>query len=169
VPFKSQAQRRFMYAAEARGDVPEGTAKHFEDATPKGKKLPKAKAEEGRPEVGEQARGIRPGMSDKVSIAGLSKAEVLAALVNATTPLGMGILQDDGRPLTAEQAQRDWIDAVKSHDTVNVVKQKLYFDYVKGRSIKCDISGDEFDPRWYDRDAGVGAAARVIAKLREVV
>lgn len=40
MPFKSQAQRRFMYAAESRGDVPKGTAKHWEEATPKGKKLP---------------------------------------------------------------------------------------------------------------------------------
>lgn len=41
MPFKSEAQRKFMYAAEKRGDVPEGTAEHFAEATPKGKKLPK--------------------------------------------------------------------------------------------------------------------------------
>jgi len=29
-----------MYAAESRGDVPKGTAKRWEDETPKGKKLP---------------------------------------------------------------------------------------------------------------------------------
>lgn len=39
MPFKSKAQRRFMYAAEERGDVPKGTASRWEDAT-KGKKLP---------------------------------------------------------------------------------------------------------------------------------
>lgn len=40
MPFKSEAQRRFMYAAEARGDVPEGTAEKWSAETPKGKKLP---------------------------------------------------------------------------------------------------------------------------------
>jgi len=39
-PFKSQAQRRFMYAAERRGDVPKGTATRWQKETPKSKKLP---------------------------------------------------------------------------------------------------------------------------------
>ena len=40
MPFKSQAQRRFMYAAKARGDVPKGTAAEMQKETPKGAKLP---------------------------------------------------------------------------------------------------------------------------------
>jgi hypothetical protein len=40
MPFKSKAQRRFFYAAEDRGDLPEGTAARWEEHTPKGKKLP---------------------------------------------------------------------------------------------------------------------------------
>lgn len=40
MPFKSKSQRRFMYAAEARGDVPKGTAKKWEEHTPKDKPLP---------------------------------------------------------------------------------------------------------------------------------
>lgn len=40
MPFKSDAQRKFMFAAEKRGDIPKGTAEEFADATPKGKKLP---------------------------------------------------------------------------------------------------------------------------------
>ena len=43
VPLKSKSQRRFLRAAEERGDVPEGTAQHFEAETPKGKKLPEKK------------------------------------------------------------------------------------------------------------------------------
>lgn len=38
--FKSQAQRRFMFAAEARGEVPKGTARRWQRETGKGKKLP---------------------------------------------------------------------------------------------------------------------------------
>lgn len=41
MPFKSEAQRRFMYAAEKRGEVKRGTAKRWERETPKGRKLPK--------------------------------------------------------------------------------------------------------------------------------
>lgn len=33
MPFKSKAQRRFMYAAEKRGDVKKGTAKRWEEET----------------------------------------------------------------------------------------------------------------------------------------
>lgn len=40
MPFRSQAQRKFMYAAETRGDVPKGTADRWQDETPKGKSLP---------------------------------------------------------------------------------------------------------------------------------
>ena len=39
-PFKSKAQQRFMFAAEARGDVAKGTAKHWAHATKDIKKLP---------------------------------------------------------------------------------------------------------------------------------
>ena len=48
MPFKSEAQRRFMYAAESRGDVPKGTAARWSEETPKGKKLPEyVKAKKG--------------------------------------------------------------------------------------------------------------------------
>ena len=39
MPFKSEAQRRFMYAAESRGDVPKGTAERWQKET-KDKSLP---------------------------------------------------------------------------------------------------------------------------------
>ena len=45
MPFKSQAQRRFMYAAEARGDVDPGTAERWAKETKDIKHLPeKAKS-----------------------------------------------------------------------------------------------------------------------------
>lgn len=49
MPFKSEAQRRFMYAAEARGEVPKGTAKRWAKETPKLKALPEyAPEKDGR-------------------------------------------------------------------------------------------------------------------------
>jgi hypothetical protein len=40
MPFKSKAQQRFMFAAEDRGKMPQGTAKRWADHTPSIKKLP---------------------------------------------------------------------------------------------------------------------------------
>lgn len=40
MPYKSKAQQRFMYAAEARGDVAKGTASRWSEETPNMKKLP---------------------------------------------------------------------------------------------------------------------------------
>ena len=37
MPLKSKAQQRFLFAAEARGEVPKGTAEKFVAETPKGK------------------------------------------------------------------------------------------------------------------------------------
>lgn len=44
MPFKSEAQRRFMYAAEARGDVAKGTAARWAKHT-KDKDLPEYASE----------------------------------------------------------------------------------------------------------------------------
>ena len=40
MPFKSKAQQRYMFAAESRGEIPEGTAARWSKETPKDKKLP---------------------------------------------------------------------------------------------------------------------------------
>jgi hypothetical protein len=53
VPMKSKAQDRFMFAAEARGDLKAGTAKRFADETPGGvKSLPER--------VGAKKKGAGP-------------------------------------------------------------------------------------------------------------
>lgn len=41
MPFKSQAQRGLFYAKMKRGEMDPSVVQEFEDATPKGKKLPK--------------------------------------------------------------------------------------------------------------------------------
>ena len=52
-----------------------------------------------------------------------------------------------------------------NHEAAKVAVTK-YIDYFGGKAIKMDLSGDEVDPRLYDRDAGEGAFARVVATLR---
>jgi len=44
MPFKSKAQQKWMFAAEARGEVPKGTARRWAHETPNIKNLPKYKA-----------------------------------------------------------------------------------------------------------------------------
>jgi hypothetical protein len=91
-----------------------------------------------------------------VNIEGLDKADVLAALYNASRPQGMGFLGYDPQPMTGGEAQ-ELLDSGVHH-----------FDYLKGRVMKLDLKSDsEFDPRLYDRDNGDGAAAHAIHLLRE--
>ena len=92
-----------------------------------------------------------------VDITGLDKAEVLLALYNNSRCQGLGFLQaiiDDD--YTLQNARRD-IDESPDH----------YFDYVRGRILKVDLSGDTFDSRLYDRDNGEGAAEAAIKALKE--
>lgn len=104
-----------------------------------------------------------------INIQGLPKAKVLAALHNATSALGMGRLHDLGRDMTEAEAQAFidrgtddmGFDRDRTHDG-----NTLKFDYVRGRPIKANLAGDEFDERGFDRDAGQGRAERAIATLR---
>ena len=82
----------------------------------------------------------------KIDISRKDKAQVLAALYNASRPIGLGFLQYDPTPMTVEEARE-------------LLKQTTYFDYLKGRVMKVDLSGDELETRLYDRDNGDGAAA----------
>lgn len=99
-------------------------------------------------------------MSDEqmVDIEGLSRAQVLAALFNASAPGGMGFLQAPSGPkvMTEEHAE-GW------------VHERTSFDYLYGRPLKLNLMDDtEFDPRGFDRDnGGPGTAQRVIDQLRE--
>ena len=116
-------------------------------------------------------------MSDrpKIDISGIPKAAVLAALWNASAPAGMGFLRAAGHAdtMTVEDAEQ----LIASGETPDYPDfqipgrrgtRELYFDYLHGRPLKSDISGDEFDPWGFDRDnGGDGSAQKVIDRLRE--
>ncbi|MEK7566773.1 MAG: hypothetical protein AAB527_01405 [Patescibacteria group bacterium] len=89
----------------------------------------------------------------KIALAGLNKADVLAALYNASKPQGMGFVHYEPKPMSREEAE-------------GLLKQTTYFDYLKGRVMKVNLAGDELDTWGYDRDNGQGAAERAIAELR---
>jgi hypothetical protein len=91
---------------------------------------------------------------DEISLQGLDKAEVLAALYNASRPLGLGALDP------------------RAHSSLSVaearvlLEQRTHFDYLHGRVMKVRLEGDAFFPGLYDRDNGAGAAARAIAGIK---
>ena len=98
--------------------------------------------------------------SERIDITGLNRAQLLAALYNKAQAQGMGYLHLDKYIMTDEEAHKliDYQKAEFGH---------LYFDYVKGRSMKINLGGDTLDPRFYDRDNGQGAVAAIVEQLRK--
>lgn len=89
-----------------------------------------------------------------VSIKGLDKVEVLRALYDRARPLGMGFLSHTPGPMSRAEAETELTNG-------------WYLDYIRGRVMKVNLKGDEFDPNLYDRDNGRGAAEAAIASLRQ--
>ena len=93
-------------------------------------------------------------MDSIISIAGLSKAKVLAALYNASKQQGMGFMHQRGAlGMTEEQAATE-------------LEHSKYFDYLHGRVMKIALDSDDLETSLYNRDNGQNAAERVIAQLR---
>jgi hypothetical protein len=87
-----------------------------------------------------------------ISIKG-RKPEVLAALYNASKPLGLGTLHYTPEAMTEQEAEE-------------LLNDYTYFDYLKGRVMKCDFKGDDLNPAMYDRDNGKGSAEAVINGIK---
>jgi hypothetical protein len=98
-------------------------------------------------------------MASFIDISGLDKADVLMRLYNGGfndvnhAPV-TGILQRMLPPMLLPEAQA--LIAERSGAPI------LYFDYVNGKALKIDLTGDRLDPRLYDRDCGEGAASRAL-------
>lgn len=99
----------------------------------------------------------RVGIVKPINIKGLDKAAVLAALYNASRPMGLGALQFTAEDMTVAQANM----AIVSRGNL---PRAFHFswDYLKGRVMKVDLADDTFMPGLYDRDNGEGAALRAL-------
>lgn len=112
----------------------------------------------------------------KVSLEGLDRALVLAALYNAARPQGLGFLHYDPEPMTVEQAkeilaQRRAYRKRKGQGNNQrqnrwLLRDYYYFDYLQGRVMKIDLCGKGIESAGYDRDNGEGAVAQIIEVLR---
>lgn len=89
-----------------------------------------------------------------VNIKGLDKARVLKALYEHSHVQGLG----------AFQAVHMGVPTLEYF--AGLLEQGTYFDYLGGRVLKVELSGDEFDERLYDRDCGEGAAQRAVDSVR---
>lgn len=78
---------------------------------------------------------------------------MLKALYDSSHVQGMGFLQ-------AVPAGTVTVDHCRE-----LLKQSTYFDYLYGRVLKVDLSGDKFDERLYERDNGFGSAGRAMTPL----
>lgn len=88
-----------------------------------------------------------------INILNINKAALLAGLHNNTKAIGLGKFQDIGRDMLVTEAQ-DHID-----------DRGYGYDYLCGRPLKVDISGDKFDSRLYDRNAGERIGQKVVDNL----
>lgn len=105
-------------------------------------------------EVPEQYPGFRSISGIRVSIVGLDKAEVLAALYNRSKTQGAGWKQFDASKMSVEEAR-------------SILKQQTDFEYLKGRVMKINFARDDYiETRLYDRDNGPQAAEITIESLR---
>ena len=89
-----------------------------------------------------------------VDIKGLDKARVLKSLYEHSHVQGLG----------AFQAVHMGVPTLEYF--AGLLEQGTYFDYLGGRVLKVELSGDEFDERLYDRDCGEGAAQRAVDSVR---
>lgn len=79
----------------------------------------------------------------------------------------MGFLQYDPTPMT--EADAEDVIGGRGDDTkamFGVSSGSLRFDYLKGRVMKVDLSTDDVDTQWYNRDNGENAAEDAVAALR---
>jgi|SRR6185436_9453714 len=95
-----------------------------------------------------------------LSYAGIDEAVLIHALYHGTQALGMGRLHD--RPSLTVDEIRERVLGPEPFAPM------IRFDYLSGRPLKTDIDtvAKTFTTRLYDRDAGEGAAQRIIDHLR---
>ena len=90
-----------------------------------------------------------------MNIRGLNKEEVLVALYNRAKVQGMGFMSHNSEfKMDNERAKE-------------ILSKKQSFDYLNGRAMKVDLSGDALDTYLYNRDNGHNAAEDALKPLVE--
>jgi hypothetical protein len=90
----------------------------------------------------------------EIDISGFDKADVLVALYNQSRVQGLGAFHATGK-------------AMERSEATDLLKAQTYFDYLHGKVMKVELSGDSLRPFLYDRDNGTGAAEAAIASISQ--
>lgn len=105
-------------------------------------------------------------MDELIDLKSMNKAEVLAKLYNASHPQGNGYLHPKAKRFWGFFRDRDPDQSMSVQEAqVLLDKGQTYFDYLNGRVLKIDLSGDTLSPRLYNRDNGMNQAARVLGLM----
>ncbi len=99
--------------------------------------------------------------TESINIANIPKAALLAGLYNGAKP-HQNFTEGRARPISDFRTLLE-TRAIEERLT----GRKIEHFSINARLIKLDIGGDTLDPTLYDRDNGQGAAAAVVARLRE--
>jgi hypothetical protein len=94
----------------------------------------------------------------KLKISDLPRAQVLAALYNASAPSGAGILHYCHGFLSSPEAEQILKENPDLGERV---------DYLRGRRIKLDFTSSGWDSLPYEQLAGAGMASKVLEILRK--
>jgi len=101
-----------------------------------------------------------------ISYEGIDEATLVHGLYHGTPRLGLdtpaGIID------AAHGGPRVTVEELAAELAPDMGGDELYIDYYRGRPLKVrlDLKSKTFSEHLYDRDAGQGAAARVVAALR---
>ena len=90
-----------------------------------------------------------------IDISKKDKAAVFKALYDNARPLGMGFRSFIPGDISMEEARA-------------LTTKTLSFDYVYGRVMKVNLSGDSFDSWLYDRDNGQGRAKAALSTVPDI-
>lgn len=110
-------------------------------------------------------------LENALNIKGVPKEKILAALYNQAIPQGLGILMYEKKEMTEQEAW--WIINFRGDDNCfragenprDMLRNELYFDYLFGRALKVDLSGDCFCSRLYDQNNGENSAKKALKGL----
>lgn len=104
---------------------------------------------------------------EMIDVRDIDRAELLAALYNATRPVGRGAMHDLCRDMTVAEARVALEEQRQQQRGLGRLGIIAYFDYLYGRPIKLDVEQDALDFYNYDDDAGAGTGKRVVEALRQ--
>lgn len=102
-----------------------------------------------------------------ISYEGIDEAELIHGLYHGQSTCAVGT---PAWAIDMAHSNRVTVDSVRD-DLARFKRDSdgcLYLDYYCGRALKLklDPKAQEFNERLYDRDAGLGAAQRVVDRLR---